>query len=61
MAKKCKNCGEEALTVHRKGAVFLRVFCTNCGEVQEEREYTDEREYHDKIHKGKRDEDKYRP
>lgn len=61
MARKCKNCGEEALTVHRKGAVWLRVFCTNCGEENEQRDYTDEMEYHDIRYKGKKDSDKYTP
>lgn len=61
MARKCKNCGQETLTVRRNGPVWLRVICTNCGEINEQRDYTDEQEYHDERHKGGRNKEKYEP
>lgn len=59
MARKCKNCGEPSLKVVRHGVVSLRVVCTNCGEVNAQRDYTDEMEYHDDRHNPGRKARKY--
>lgn len=61
MARKCKNCKQETLVVKRSSVVTLRVVCENCGEINALRTYPDEAEYHDNIHRGGRDKEKYNP
>ena len=59
MNRECWNCGKKALKVVRNNPVRLIVMCFNCGEINAERDYTDEAEYHDDVHGGNRKKQKY--